>query len=282
MRCFFSLSSTSVAAPTLSTATPPDSLASRSWSFSRSKSLGRVLDLELDLPDAGLDRAPRSPCPRRSWSCPWWRSRDAPRRDPRAATLSSLRPTSSEMTRAPVRVAMSSSIALRRSPKPGALTASTLIVPRSLLTTRVGSASPSTSSAMMSSGRPAGDDLLEGRQDVRHRADLLVGDEHVRLVERGLHAAAVGGRDQVGAEVAAVELHALDVLLVELEPLALLDGDHAVLADLLHHLRDQVADLGVARADGRDVGDVVLGLDRLREVLDLVDDGRDAAARCRA
>ena len=36
MRCFFSLSSTSVAAPTLSTATPPDSLARRSWSFSRS------------------------------------------------------------------------------------------------------------------------------------------------------------------------------------------------------------------------------------------------------
>ena len=39
MRCFFSLSSTSVAAPTLRTATPPESLARRSWSFSRSKSL---------------------------------------------------------------------------------------------------------------------------------------------------------------------------------------------------------------------------------------------------
>ena len=36
MRCFFSLSSTSVAAPTFRTATPPDSLARRSWSFSRS------------------------------------------------------------------------------------------------------------------------------------------------------------------------------------------------------------------------------------------------------
>ena len=38
MRCFFSLSSTSVAAPTLTTQTPPASLASRSWSFSRSQS----------------------------------------------------------------------------------------------------------------------------------------------------------------------------------------------------------------------------------------------------
>src|SRR2546426_702632 len=50
--------------------------------------------------------------------------------------------------------AMSSSIALRRSPKPGALTAATLSPPRSLLTTRVASASPSISSAMISNGRP--------------------------------------------------------------------------------------------------------------------------------
>src|SRR6516162_8208250 len=47
---------------------------------------------------------------------------------------------------------MSSSIALRRSPNPGALTAATLRPPRSLLTTSVARASPSTSSAMTSSG----------------------------------------------------------------------------------------------------------------------------------
>ena len=49
---------------------------------------------------------------------------------------------------------MSWSIALRRSPKPGALTATTLNVPRILLTTSVDRASPSTSSAMMTSGLP--------------------------------------------------------------------------------------------------------------------------------
>ena len=49
---------------------------------------------------------------------------------------------------------MSCSIALRRSPKPGALTAADLNVPRILLTTSVASASPSTSSAMITSGRP--------------------------------------------------------------------------------------------------------------------------------
>ena len=71
-----------------------------------------------------------------------------------SVTFSSLRPTSSEMTWPPVRMAMSWSIALRRSPKPGALTEADLKVPRILLTTRVASASPSTSSATMASGRP--------------------------------------------------------------------------------------------------------------------------------
>ena len=47
---------------------------------------------------------------------------------PRSATvvLSSLRPVSSAMTVAPVRMAISCSIALRRSPKPGALTPSNI------------------------------------------------------------------------------------------------------------------------------------------------------------
>ncbi len=49
---------------------------------------------------------------------------------------------------------MSSSIALRRSPNPGAFTAATFSVPRSLFTTSVASASPSTSSAMTSIGLP--------------------------------------------------------------------------------------------------------------------------------
>ena len=49
---------------------------------------------------------------------------------------------------------MSCSMALRRSPKPGALTATERKVPRILFTTRVDSASPSTSSAMMTSGLP--------------------------------------------------------------------------------------------------------------------------------
>ncbi len=47
---------------------------------------------------------------------------------------------------------MSFSISLRRSPKPGALTAAHWSVPRRRFTTRVASASPSMSSAMIRSG----------------------------------------------------------------------------------------------------------------------------------
>ncbi len=49
---------------------------------------------------------------------------------------------------------MSSNMALRRSPKPGALTAATLTIPRIVLTTKVAKASPSTSSATINNGRP--------------------------------------------------------------------------------------------------------------------------------
>jgi len=68
--------------------------------------------------------------------------------------LSSFRPISSEIKVAPVSTAISSSIAFLRSPKPGALTATTFRTPRSLFTTNVASASPSISSAIISRGRP--------------------------------------------------------------------------------------------------------------------------------
>jgi hypothetical protein len=50
---------------------------------------------------------------------------------------------------------MSSSIAWRRSPNPGALTAAPASAPRRRFTTIVASASASTSSAMISRGRPS-------------------------------------------------------------------------------------------------------------------------------
>ena len=50
--------------------------------------------------------------------------------------------------------------------------------------------------------------LLEHRQQVLHRADLLLVDQDDRVLEHDFHALGVG--DEVGREVAAVELHAFD------------------------------------------------------------------------
>jgi len=97
---------------------------------------------------------------------------------------------------------MSSSMALRRSPKPGALTAQTWSVPRSLFTTSVARASPSTSSAMIEQRLAALGDLLEQREQVLDGADLLLVDEDVGVVELGLHAPPASV-DEVRREVAA-------------------------------------------------------------------------------
>ena len=172
-----------------------------------------------------------------------------------SVTFSSLMPRSSEITWPPVRTAMSSSMALRRSPKPGALTAATFRPPRSLLTTSVASASPSTSSAMISSGLPVCTTASSSGSSGCRLDELLLVDEDVGLLELGDHLVGVG--DEVGREIAAVELHALDDFELGLEALGLLDRDDALVADLLHGLGDHVADrlLAVGR-DGADLGDL--------------------------
>ena len=75
---------------------------------------------------------------------------------------------------------MSLSMSLRRSPKPGALTAQTWSVPRSLFTTSVASASPSMSSAMMRSGLPERATCSKTGSSSFMFDDLLLVDEDVR------------------------------------------------------------------------------------------------------
>ena len=122
MRCFFSLSSTSVAAPTLITQTPPASLATRSWSFSRSQSESVRAISACSWCHPGLDLAAVA-------STVDDRGVVLGHHNPTSTTqdvetdLVEARPTSGATTLPPVRMAMSSSIALRRSPNAGAFTA---------------------------------------------------------------------------------------------------------------------------------------------------------------
>ncbi|MCC2664390.1 MAG: hypothetical protein K0S35_2312 [Geminicoccaceae bacterium] len=123
--------------------------------------------------------------------------------------------------------------------------------------------------------RPAGlDDLLEHRQERLQARELLLVEQDDRLLELDRHLLGVG--DEVGREIAAVELHALDHLELGQQALGLLDGDHAFLADLLHRLRDHLADARIAvGGDGADLGDLGLGGDRARVLLDLLDHDPD-------
>ena len=116
-------------------------------------------------------------------------------------------------------------------------------------------------------------DLLQDRQQVLDRRDLAVDDQDVRVLEDRLHPLGVG--DEVGRDVALVEAHALGELELEAEGVALLDGDDAFLADLVHRLGDDLADGGVTGGDRGGGGDLLLGLDVLGELGQLLGDGGD-------
>ncbi|CAB4851337.1 unannotated protein [freshwater metagenome] len=103
-----------------------------------------------------------------------------------------------------------------------------------------------------------GHDLLEDRKEVLHTGDLGVHDEDVSILKHGLHALGVG--DEVARDVALVEAHAFGELELETEGVALLDGDDTFLADLVHGLGDDLADLGVSGADRCRGSDLLLGL----------------------
>jgi hypothetical protein len=92
--------------------------------------------------------------------------------------------------------------------------------------------------------------------------------EDVRILQVGHHLLGIG--DEVGREIAAVELHALDHFELGLERLGLLDRDDALIADLLHGVGDHVADLALAIGrDRADLGDLLGGLDLLRAALEV-------------
>ena len=124
---------------------------------------------------------------------------------------------------------------------------------------------------MISSGLPGLGHLLQHRQQVADVGDLLVVQQDVGILQqRDLLVRVV---DEVGREVAAVELHAFDDFELVLQALAVFDGDHAFLADLVHGLGDDLADGGVrVGGNGADLGDFLAGRAGLGDLLQLVDD----------
>ena len=130
------------------------------------------------------------------------------------------------------------------------------------------------SSAMISSGLP--DWMTSSSSGTIGCSDesFFSCDQDDRVLELGDHLVGVG--DEVGAEVAAVELHAVDDLGLGLEALVLLDGDDALVADLPHRVGDLLADLGFAvGGDRADLADLIRTGDGARLRLDVFDDDGD-------
>src|SRR5690625_388680 len=183
------------------------------------------------------------------------------------------------MTVPPVRMAMSSSIALRRSPKPGALTAATFSVPQLVHDHRC---ERLTFDVLCDheQGSTRLSDLLEHGKKILHRADLLVVDQHVGVLEDGLHAVRVG--HEVGGKVAAVELHAFHDVERRFGTLSLFDRDDTVFTHALERIGDQLTNCRVAvGGNARNLCDLVLVFDVAAELAkmshDLLDGRVDAA-----
>ena len=259
MRCLRSLSSVSVAAPTWITATPPASFASRSESFSRSQSESESA-ISRRICDTRASTSALSPPPSTSVvaSLVTTARRTVPSTSRPASE--SLRPTSGLITVAPVAAARSSRNALRRSPKNGALTAAD---PQRLADGVDDDRGERLALEVLGHDQQRLarlHDLLQQREEVLDGADLVAVQQDVGVLQHGLHRLRVG--DEVGREVALVELQALGDLQLGGEGRGLLDGDDAVLADPLHGLADEVADLLVARGDRADRGDALLAVHR--------------------
>src|SRR6266568_2298578 len=182
-----------------------------------------------------------------------------------SVAFSNVRPTSSAITWPPARMAMSSSMALRRSPNPGAFTA------------QVVDHQCRERFALDFFGHeeqrlPGLGYLLEDGQQVADVGDLLIVQEYVRVLKH--RNMLFGVVEEIRGQIPPVELHAFDHFELALQAFAVLDRDHAFFSDLVHGVRNDLADrlVRVSR-NGANLRDLLAGSARLGELLQFLDYG---------
>ncbi len=118
------------------------------------------------------------------------------------------------------------------------------------------------------------ENFFQDGNEVLVAGDLLLVDKDVRVLQLAFHLLRIGY--EIRRQITAVELHAFDEFVSRLDGLAFLDRDDAVLADSVHGLGDDAADLAVVvGGHGGHVLHVFLGLDRNAQLLELLDDVLD-------
>ena len=98
--------------------------------------------------------------------------------------------------------------------------------------------------------------LLQQRKDILDVGDLLVGDQDEGIVQRCLHLLHVGAH--ISADIAAVKLHAFYQIQLGLHGLGLLNGDDAVLGNLLHGICHHLAYALIASGNAGYLSDLAL------------------------
>src|SRR6185312_4506122 len=115
---------------------------------------------------------------------------------------------------------------------------------------------------------------LQQRQELLEARQLLLVDEQVGILHFDPHLVGIG--DEVGGDIAAIELHTLDHVEFGLERLCFLDRNHALVADLLHGIGEELADFGIAIGRySANLRDFFVRRDLLRVFLQILDDGVD-------
>ena len=153
-------------------------------------------------------------------------------------------------------------IALRRSPKPGALTATALNVPRSLFTISIACASPSMSSAIRTSGLPCCT-IFQDRQDLLRVGYFL---SVIRMYGFSRTASILSVSVIMYGDVAAVELHTFYNFQLRQEAAGFFNGDDAVFAHFIHRFCNQLTNF-IVSGYGSDLSDFLVVLNFFCDVL---------------
>ena len=109
-------------------------------------------------------------------------------------------------------------------------------------------------------------DLLQDRQDVLDVADLLIGDQDVRIFQNGFHLVHIGCH--ISGDVTTVELHTFYQFQLGLHGLGFLDGDHTVVGNLLHSICYHVTHFFITCRDSSNLGDLLFAFHLGAHLLD--------------